>query len=190
VTHRVDVLDPIFVALTILGSSGLVWIVLAAFLAFVRRRLHVFLLVTAGVFLADALTLAVKLLTQRSRPYVRNPEPEPLVDAALDLSFPSGHAATAFAGATLVASRVPRFALPLFALAAGVAWSRVYVGVHYPLDVLVGAVLGTAVGAALVYLERATWGARTRRRLSAPPSGQAGSARTSVGNDRSTRSKT
>jgi undecaprenyl-diphosphatase len=150
------------VALSVVGSFGLVWIVLSALVAVVRRRLQVFLLVTSGVFLADLLALAVKLLTQRSRPYIREPELEPLIKAALDLSFPSGHAATAFAGATLLASRLPRLAIPLFLLAAGVAWSRVYVGVHYPLDVLVGAVLGIAVGVTLAYLGRAAPRARAR----------------------------
>jgi undecaprenyl-diphosphatase len=172
----VDVLDPVFVALTVIGSFGLVWILLSALVVVARRRLQVFLLVTAGVFLADLLALGVKLLTQRSRPYVRDPDPEPLVEAALDLSFPSGHAATAFAGATLLASRIPRFTIPLYLLAAGVGWSRVYVGVHYPLDVLVGALLGTAVGVALVYLERVASGPRARA-LRSPPGGRRRSPR-------------
>jgi undecaprenyl-diphosphatase len=183
VTHRVEALDPLFVAVTTIGSLGLVWIVLAALLAIRWRRLPVFLHVTAGVFLADLLALAVKVVTDRARPYVAEPEPAPLVDAALDLSFPSGHAATAFAGATLLASRVPRLAVPLYLLAAAVAWSRVYVGVHYPTDVLVGALLGTAVGAALVYLETATArprsGGRSPSRSTGAPDGRTGKARTS-----------
>jgi undecaprenyl-diphosphatase len=161
VANRVDALDPVFVVVTTIGNVGLVWIVLAAVLAIAWRRLHVFLLVTAGVFLADLLALGVKVLTDRARPYAAEPDPEPLVDAALDLSFPSGHAATSFAGATLLASRVPRFAVPLFLLAAAVAWSRIYVGVHYPADVLVGALLGTVVGAALVYVERVAVASRS-----------------------------
>jgi undecaprenyl-diphosphatase len=63
-----------------------------------------------------------------------------------DWSFPSGHAATSFAGATMLAHFLPRQRLLLYALAVAIAYSRVYVGVHYPVDVLAGAALGTAVG--------------------------------------------
>jgi undecaprenyl-diphosphatase len=60
-------------------------------------------------------------------------------------SFPSGHAASAFAFATGVGNILPREAVPLHALAALVAYSRVHTGVHYPVDVIAGAVVGTAV---------------------------------------------
>jgi membrane-associated phospholipid phosphatase len=60
-------------------------------------------------------------------------------------SFPSGHAASAFAFATGVARVVPAAGLPLRVLAAVVAYSRVHTGVHYPGDVLAGAILGAAV---------------------------------------------
>jgi undecaprenyl-diphosphatase len=145
VTHRVEPLDGLFVFLSVIGSLGLVWIALALLIALLRRRAAVFVLVTAGVLASDLLALLLKLLTSRDRPYVRHPEPEPLLGTPLDFSFPSGHAATAFAGAALLAGLASGFALPLFALAAGVAWSRVYVGVHYPLDVVAGALLGVAV---------------------------------------------
>ena len=103
---------------------------------------------------ADTITLGLKHLTGRDRPYVANPEPEPLMTTQLDLSFPSGHAATSFAGATLLALLVPRLALPLLGLAAAIAWSRVYVGVHYPLDIAAGALLGAGVALAATALLR------------------------------------
>jgi undecaprenyl-diphosphatase len=61
-------------------------------------------------------------------------------------SFPSGHAASAFAFATTVSADFPVLALPLYATAAAVGYSRVHMGVHYPLDVVGGAVLGLALG--------------------------------------------
>lgn len=112
------------------------------------------MLVTAGVLAADMLALLLKLAAGRRRPFLVNPEQDPLVGTPLDLSLPSGHASTSFAGATLLAWYAPRFALPLYALAALVAWSRVYVGVHYPLDILAGAALGVAVALAFRALER------------------------------------
>jgi undecaprenyl-diphosphatase len=127
---------------------GAVWIALALALAVQRKRPDLFPLVAATVFVSDELTLGLKHLIGRKRPYVENPEPEPLMTTSLDLSFPSGHAATSFAGATLLAVLVPRFALPIYALAAAISWSRVYVGVHFPLDVLGGALLGAALALA------------------------------------------
>jgi undecaprenyl-diphosphatase len=120
----------------------------------VRGRPVAFMLVTAGVLTADMLALLLKLVGGRDRPFIVNPEQDPLVGTPLDLSFPSGHAATSFAGATVLSAFVPRLRVLFYVLAALVAWSRVYVGVHYPLDILAGAVLGTAVGLLFVYLER------------------------------------
>jgi undecaprenyl-diphosphatase len=117
--------------------------------AIARRRPDLFPLIVATVMGTDLVTLGLKHLSGRMRPYVDNPEPEPLMTTSLDLSFPSGHASTSFAGATLLALLVPGLAVPFFALAAAIAWSRVYVGVHFPLDVLAGAALGTAVALAV-----------------------------------------
>src|SRR5207248_6535143 len=84
------------------------------------------------------------------RPPLADPTVHALVPVPHDPSMPSGHAMMAFAGAVVLAAVVPRLRWPLLVLAAGVAASRVYVGVHYPSDVLAGAVLGAAVGAAAV----------------------------------------
>jgi undecaprenyl-diphosphatase len=102
-------------------------------------------LVVAAVLAADLLALAGKHLTSRDRPYVAHPDPAPLVRPELELSLPSGHAATSFAGAAVLAFFLPRLAVSLFVLAAAIAWSRVYLGVHYPVDVVVGAALGLGV---------------------------------------------
>jgi undecaprenyl-diphosphatase len=128
--------------------------VLALAIAVHRARPELFPVAVATVIGADTIALGLKHLSGRDRPYVRNPAPEPLMTTQLDLSFPSGHAATSFAGATLLALLVPRLAVPFVALAAAIAWSRVYVGVHYPLDIAAGAVLGTGVALAATALLR------------------------------------
>ena len=148
--HRTDVLDTVFVALSHVGEFGAIWIALGIAAALVHRRPEPVLLVIAAVAASDLIALALKHIIGRPRPYVRFPDPEPLVRPALDLSLPSGHAATSFAAAVVLARYAPRLAVPLFALAAAVAWSRVYVGVHYPGDLALGALLGVAVGGALV----------------------------------------
>ncbi|HVM70030.1 MAG TPA: phosphatase PAP2 family protein [Gaiellaceae bacterium] len=147
VEHRVGLLDPVFEALTYAGSFGLLWLVLALLVAGRPwRRPWLPARVAATVLLAEALQGSLKVLFQRDRPPVANPEPGPLVALPHTYSFPSGHALVAFASATVLAAAVPRLRLPLFAVAALVAWSRVYVGVHYPGDVLAGALLGVALG--------------------------------------------
>jgi membrane-associated phospholipid phosphatase len=94
----------------------------------------------AGVY---ALNTAIKLLVRRRRPSL--PDLPPLSSTPSRLSFPSAHASTSFAGAVGY-SRLGLPAVSLYALAGGLSLSRLYLGVHYPSDVLAGAILGTAVG--------------------------------------------
>ena len=154
VTHRVDWLDPVFVLLSRIGTIGALWIAIAVVAALVQRRPVVLVLVSAAVLCADLIATGLKFVTDRPRPYVTFPEPEPLLATPLDLSLPSGHAATSFAGATMLSFFLGRRAAPvLLVLAALVAASRVYVGVHYPLDIAAGAALGTGVTLVLRWLE-------------------------------------
>jgi len=63
----------------------------------------------------------------------------------LDPSFPSGHAAYAFMMATIFAFWFPRYRIPFFIVAGFIAWTRIYLGVHYPTDVIVGSILGYGI---------------------------------------------
>ena len=122
---------------------------LAAVLCAVYRRWGTFFLTVAAVALADLVTLVVKRLVDRPRPFIRYAEPHVLVPIPHDKSFPSGHSATSFAAATMLSLAFPGVAPVLLVLAATVAYSRVYVGVHYPIDVIAGAVLGALSALAL-----------------------------------------
>ena len=105
------------------------------------------------VVLAEAISGGLKPLLRRDRPSASETDPLPLVDVPATYSFPSGHATVSFACATILTLALPRLAAPFYALAALIAFSRVYVGVHYPSDIVVGAVLGTLIAIALRTLE-------------------------------------
>jgi undecaprenyl-diphosphatase len=109
-------------------------------------------LVAVGV--AAGLTSLLKELFDRVRPALADRGIEALVPTPESASFPSGHAATAFAAAVAVGAFYPRFRWPLLGLAVLVGLSRIYLGVHYALDVLAGAALGIAVGLLVVLATR------------------------------------
>lgn len=166
-THRVSWLNDPFVWLGTIEKLGAVW-ALFAIVAGIRLR-YSFLRIAAlalataiTTFAADSASFGVKDLVDRTRPSVAHPQIEPLY-AVHSTSFPAGHAATAFAGATLISYLAPRAAPFLFAFAALIGFSRVYVGVHYPTDVLGGAAIGVAVGAVAVLLLRGRLLVRARR---------------------------
>jgi undecaprenyl-diphosphatase len=156
-THRVGFLNDVFVALGTVEKLGLVWVLAAVAIGLAlglgaRRTALLALVVGVTTFAADSATFAVKDVTSRARPFEANPQIHPLY-AVHSSSFPAGHAATAFAGAVVLAFVVPRAAPVLFAVAVLIAFSRVYVGVHYPTDVLAGAAIGAAVGGISVALQ-------------------------------------
>jgi undecaprenyl-diphosphatase len=121
-------------------------------LAFWWRRPSLLFEVALADLIAQLVSYGLKQDIGRERPNVAYAEPKPLVHAPHDASFPSGHAAASFACATVLSFYAPRAAPVFFVLAAAIAWSRVYVGVHYPLDVLGGAVLGFGIAIALRWL--------------------------------------
>ena len=145
-THHHPVADAVMVGLSIIGRGGAVWIVIAlALVALDRRRLRAAAVVLAAVALALVLTdLVVKPLVGRARPFESAVATRVIDRRPLTYSFPSGHAASAVAGAVTLSRIWPTARLALWALATLVALSRIYVGVHYPLDVIGGAVLGMA----------------------------------------------
>jgi len=126
-------------------------------LAVLWRRPWIVVRLLIVLLAAEGLTAVLKHAFDRPRPAVAG-GPDPLVHLPGSPAMPSGHALVAFACAATLASIAPRLAIPLYLLATGIALSRVVVGVHYPADVLVGAVLGLAlawaVGRASPTLER------------------------------------
>jgi undecaprenyl-diphosphatase len=130
------------------------WIALGVVAALVLRRPSVAFAVPAVVVLADLAAAGLKLATDRRRPEETLHGIDVLVTTPSTASFPSGHAATSFAAAVVLAVALPALAPAFFVLAALVSFSRLYVGVHFPLDVLAGAALGAGLATALLLLVR------------------------------------
>jgi undecaprenyl-diphosphatase len=136
-----------------------VWIGVAAGLAAVggrRGRRAAALGLTAVGVTSATVNLLGKRVASRERPDragARVPEAR-FVRMPQSTSFPSGHSASAFAFVNAVAGEMPLLAWPLRALAGAIAYSRVHTGVHYPGDVVVGSLIGAAIGDAVTAIGR------------------------------------
>jgi membrane-associated phospholipid phosphatase len=127
-----------------LGEHGAVWLALGAGgSALDRERRARWLRATAVVGAAYAISTSIKVAIGRRRPVVEDlPH---LMATPTGLSFPSSHSTSSFAAAQAFGRLVPR--IPLLGAAVAMAFSRLYLGVHYPSDVAAGAALGTVIGA-------------------------------------------
>ena len=136
---------------TIAGTAGALF-GCTAFGAFVLTGFEPLNLAVPWAAIAGSWLMAegAKHLFNRTRPFLWDTEIAPLIKTPSSSSFPSGHSATAAAGSLSLSAFYPAFA-PVF-LVSGflVALSRIYLGVHYPFDVLAGALIGTTVAALLL----------------------------------------
>lgn len=151
---RVSALNPLMKAITHLCDFGMVWLLAAITLMLYRERRKAGLTILAGIFLSFLFNnLLLKNLVGRTRPYEVIEGLQLLTNPARDLSFPSGHAATSFVAAVIIAGMLPkRYGISAVLLAALISFSRLYIGIHYPTDVLFGAASGALIGVVLVKL--------------------------------------
>jgi YegS/Rv2252/BmrU family lipid kinase len=147
------------------ANRSMLWLAIAGVMTLVGGRPVRRAALRGVISLAITSTLVnlpLKYLARRDRPPTQRGDRPLPVSMPGSFSFPSGHSASAFAFATGVALEEPRLLAPILPLAAGVAYSRVHLRVHYPFDVLVGAAIGTGMGLAsgpMIRVARQWWDA-------------------------------
>ena len=145
-------MDTIMPLITLLGEDGIFWIVWSVLLMlFPKTR-------KTGLGMAFAMAFGLLLCNVTLKPLIERPRPYDfqlaqfgkeitlLIEAQHDFSFPSGHTIACFEAATVLLKNSKKMGIPAIIIAVLVAFSRMYLYVHYPTDVLVSIVLGTLLG--------------------------------------------
>jgi undecaprenyl-diphosphatase len=153
VTHRHPALDGVMWLLSVVGRGGIVWLSVGAYTSWRRSRWQDFVTLGAALLLTTIVAdHTLKPAINRPRPFVTDPRVRVIGGPPSDASFPSGHAANSFAGALVLSATVPEGRIAWWLLAVAIAYSRVYLGVHYPLDVLAGAIVGLSCAGIVLYV--------------------------------------
>ncbi|MBE5938952.1 MAG: phosphatase PAP2 family protein [Lachnospiraceae bacterium] len=153
-----DVMDALMVFITTLGDGGILWIAIAVVLLFFKKTRK------CGIAMGIALVLGlifgngiIKNVVGRIRPfqYVLEHSGEVinlLIEKPGEYSFPSGHTQSSFAAATVIFINNKKWGIPALIMAALIGFSRLYVFVHYPTDILAGAFFGVVWAISAVWI--------------------------------------
>ncbi|MDO5779499.1 MAG: phosphatase PAP2 family protein [Clostridium sp.] len=144
------IFDKIMPIITMMGNLGIIWLVISVLMLLkVEDRI-----IGISVILALILTTIIgegiiKHIVKRNRPF-QNYEDELLINKPITYSFPSGHTASSFAALAVFLQMNGKLGLIMSPIATLIAFSRIYLKVHYPTDVIFGIVLGITCGVSVV----------------------------------------
>ena len=147
------IMDKAMVIITSLGNGGAIWILIAVLLMIKKKYRKIGFMVLGALILSTILGEGIlKHVVQRIRPSADIPEINMLIAKPLSYSFPSGHAASSFAVAGVLSKYFKKYAPEFLGLASLIAFSRLYLYVHYPTDVLAGIILGLICSRIIIYI--------------------------------------
>jgi undecaprenyl-diphosphatase len=166
-------LDAVMPVITLLGDAGIFWIAIAVVLLFFPKTRRIGLGMGAALIIGLLLcNVTMKPLFARIRPYDYQLEHfgvtiKLLIEAQHDFSFPSGHTIASFEAATVLLIHSKKAGIPAMILACLIAFSRLYLYVHYPTDVITSVILGIGIGILGNWLVQKGFSLYENRRLKA-----------------------
>lgn len=147
------IMDKVMVFITTLGDAGLIWILMGIALLINKKYRKVGFMVLGALALGSILGEGIiKNIVQRDRPFISMEGIDMLIKAPTSYSFPSGHTTSSFAAAGVIAINFKNKSVYVFTLAVLIAISRIYLGVHFPTDIISGIVLGLSCAYVSVFI--------------------------------------
>ena len=147
------ILDKIMIGITMLGDAGIFWIILAIGLIFTKktRKCGILMLLSMimGLILGNGI---LKNIIARSRPCWIDPSIRLLISNPEDFSFPSGHTLASFEAAIMIFLHNKKWGTVALVIATLISFSRLYLFVHFPTDILGGILLAATISTSLYYL--------------------------------------
>ena len=148
-------LNSIMIAASFIGNGGMVWLFIAAML--LRKpsgKIFAFLIIGSLITEFIIVEVIIKNIVKRARPIVEDISQKMLIKLPITYSFPSGHTASSFAVTTVLALLSSHLFFAALPIAILISFSRVYLRVHYPSDVIAGVLVGFISGSIAVLLYR------------------------------------
>ncbi len=144
---RNPITDLLFKGISFTGNAGAIWIVITLLLLCIKKTRKIGFMCAVSLLLSLIINnFLLKNILARTRPYEVIEGLKILIATPTDFSFPSGHTASSFAAATVLFLTLPKkYGIPALIYATLMGFSRLYIGVHYPTDVLAGAVSGILI---------------------------------------------
>ena len=142
-----ELFNKIMIFFTILGDNGMIWIAVALILFLNRkyRKIGLFSIISL-IICALAVNVILKPLIHRPRPFSKLADIVLLIKAPKDFSFPSGHTAASFVMVYIFFRHIKKFFVPVFITGILIAFSRMYLSVHFPSDIIAGIIIGIFSG--------------------------------------------
>lgn len=165
-TFSCKFLDYFFIAITSLSNSGIFWIILAVVLLCFKKTRKTGICLGVALILGEVFgNLILKNIFARPRPYVVNADAHVIIKKLSSYSFPSGHARCATESAVAIFANNKKWGTVAIVIAVLTAFSRMYLYMHYPTDVLAGAALGVIDGLLAVFIVKKIGEYNAKRKL-------------------------